>query len=260
MMRATAVAVDRELVHVADDGGVAIVTLDRPPANALDPSMLRAGLDVLDRLLDARPNAVVIAGANGFFCGGADLEIVPRLSAEDQAEMARDINRLFAGWYEFPRPVVAAVNGHAVAGGLILALCADHRVVGVAGRFGLTEIKVGIPYPSAAMAVVRAELAPPVARRLVLQGELFGSEVATALAVFDELVADDAVVERSVAVARQLADLPSATFETVKRQLRSDVMARRRESFGGAQAAGWVMAEAQEAARRVLHDRDGPPR
>ena len=258
-MRATAVAVDRELVHVVEDGGVAIVTLDRPPANALDPTMLRAGLDVLDRLLDARPNAVVIAGSNGFFCGGADLEIVPRLPADEQAEMARGINRLFAGWYEFPRPVVAAVNGHAVAGGLILALCADHRVAGRAGRFGLTEVKVGIPYPSAAMAVVQAELAPHVARRLVLRGELFGSDVANALAVFDEVVADDVVVGRALAVAQELAALPSATFETVKRQLRGDVMARRRESFGGGQAAGWAMAEAEEAARRVLHDREGPP-
>ena len=74
--------------------------------------------------------------------------------------MVAGINRLFIDWYSFPRPVVAAVNGHAVAGGAILALCADRRIGAADATYGLTELRVGVPYPAAAIACVRAELSP----------------------------------------------------------------------------------------------------
>ena len=126
------------------------------------------------------PGAVVLTGSGGFFSGGVDLKLAPTLSADEQRGMVAGINRMFADWYGFPGPVVAAVNGHAVAGGLILALCADHRV-GVRGAsYGLTELRVGAPYPVAALAVVRAELDPGPARRLVLGAALVDGEAALA--------------------------------------------------------------------------------
>src|SRR5206468_1159438 len=97
---------------------------------------------------------------------------VPELPRDELAALARDVNAMFAGWYTFPRPVVTAVNGHAVAGGLVLALCGDVRIGPASGQFGLTEVKAGIPFPSAAMAIVRGELAPGPLRRLMLRGEL----------------------------------------------------------------------------------------
>ena len=107
-----------------------------------------------------------------------------------QRAMVGGINRLFAGWYGFPRPVVCAVNGHAIAGGLILALCADRRVGTHHGRYGLTELAVGIPYPVVALAVVRAELTVAAARRLALGAELVGPREALELGCLDELVDD----------------------------------------------------------------------
>jgi enoyl-CoA hydratase len=209
---------------VEDRSGTAILTIDRPPANALDPELLAEGARVLDELRTAAPDAVVITGTGRFFSGGVDLDVAPRLSSDEQREMVEGINRLFTGWYGFPRPVVAAVNGHAVAGGLILALCADLRVVGPEGRFGITEIKVGIPYPVAAMAVVKAEIAPPAQRRWVLTGELVDAAAAVDAGVFDELVAQDAVLERAQGLARELAAIPRGAYEKVKQQLRGDVL------------------------------------
>src|SRR3954454_7044308 len=109
-------------VSVRDVDGIAVVTMQRPPANALDPELVGDMLAVLERLERERPAAVVLAGSNGFFCAGADLRLVPNLPADDQAQMARDVNRFFAGWHTLPRPVVCAVTGHAIAGGLVLAL------------------------------------------------------------------------------------------------------------------------------------------
>src|SRR5207237_420200 len=83
---------------------------------------------------------------------GVDLKVGPTLDSEGQRALVDGINRLFAGWYSFPRPVVCAVNGHAVAGGMILALCGDYRVGSTEGKLGLTELRVGIAYPSNAIA------------------------------------------------------------------------------------------------------------
>ena len=239
------------LVDVEDRDGIALVRLNRPPANALEPELLAVGLAALESLREAAPSAVVMTGSGAFFSGGADLRVVPALSADEQADMARGINALFSGWHNFPRPLVCAVNGHAIAGGLILALCGDYRVGPTSGRFGLTEVKVGIPYPSAAMEVVQAELIAPVVRRLVVRGELFDAKTALALDIFDEVVADDAVVDRALAVAAELASLPPRTFEAVKARLRAGTPSSR-GLFGGAQTTGWVTAEAATAGPALL--------
>ena len=236
-------------MDIREHDGVTVVTIDRPPANALDPELLAGGVAALDTLLADRPRAVVLTGAGRFFSGGADLRAVPALSHQEQEEMARGVNRLFAGWHRFPCPLVTAVNGHAVAGGLILALCGDYRVGPTSGQFGLTEARVGIPFPSMAMAVVQAELAPGVARRLVLGAELFDAATAHALGIFDETVADDAVLDRALEVARGMAELPPATYEAVKHRLR---LATASEEERAAISRGWVSDEAVDAAAAVL--------
>jgi enoyl-CoA hydratase len=241
-------------VGIEDDEGVAVVTLARPPANALDPALVGDLLRALEQLHRERPAAVVLAGSGGFFSGGADLRVVPGLSTDEQAQMVRDVNKLFSGWHEFPRPVLTAVNGHAVAGGLVLALCGDYRVASNSGRFGLTEARVGIPFPSAAIGVVQAELSPPIVRRLVLGAELIDSSTALAWDVVDEVVAEDAVLARSLEVARERSKLPPDTYETVKRRLRAGASAGTRGLFGD-DAGRWDASEARDAAPAVLEDR-----
>src|SRR5918999_1563264 len=132
------------LVTVEERGEVALVRVDRPPANALDPELLREGRAVASSLKESEPGAVVITGREGFFSAGVDLKLAPTLDAEAQREMVEGINRLFLEWYALPRPVVCAVNGHAIAGGLILALCGDRRVGGSEGELGLTQLRAGI--------------------------------------------------------------------------------------------------------------------
>lgn len=240
------------LIRLSRHDEVTVVTFDRPPANALDPALLHAGAEVIDELRADLPRAVVLTGHGAFFSGGADLRVVPDLPPDEQAALTRTFNMMFAGWYHFPRPVVTAVNGHAVAGGLVLALCGDHRVVGRSGRFGLTEVKVGIPFPSVAMAIVQGELTPPVVRRLVLRAELFDAATALGLEIFDEQVDDDRVLDRSIEVARALAAHPTATYELVKLRLRAGALERGRGQFGGADAAARAIGEASTAAKKVL--------
>jgi enoyl-CoA hydratase/carnithine racemase len=243
-------------IHIEASGDVAIVRIDRPPANALDLDLLAKGHEVRERLAGEEPGAVVITGRERFFSAGMDLKAAPTLSAGEQRHTVDGINRLFTGWYSFPRPVVAAVNGHAVAGGLILALCADHRVCATEGRIGLTELRAGLPYPVAAISIVRAELAPGTARRLALGASLVDPAEALGLGVFDELRPPDEVLPRAVEVATELASLPRGTYTQVKRQLRGPVIeAIDRALAGGAGdpvLATWVSNETGSAAAGLL--------
>ncbi len=227
------------IVTVEERGDIALVRVDRPPANAMDLELLAAAHDVLDDLRARDPAAVVLAGREGVFSAGVDLKLAPTLDSEGQGAMVDGINRMFAGWYAFPRPVVTAVTGHAIAGGLILALCGDWRVGATEGRYGLTELRAGIPYPAVAMRAVRAELDPGVARRLVLRAELLEAPAALAAGLFDELAAPAEVIPRALAVAGDLASFPRGAYSTIKRQLRGETI----EAMQGVLEGGDPLAE-----------------
>ena len=242
-------------VTVEARGAIALVRIDRPPANAMDRGLLADLVATQEQLAAEEPAAVVITGREGFFSAGADLKLAPTLDAEAQAAMVDGINRMAAGWYGFPRPVVCAVNGHAIAGGMVLALCGDHRVAGPGGRFGLTEVRAGIPYPAVAIAVVRAELNPPAARELVLRGELWDAPAARERGLLDEVVEQNAVLDRALEVAGELAALPAHTYAYVKAQLRAPVIAEARRVLDGGSdplAGAWVGGETAGAAAAVL--------
>jgi enoyl-CoA hydratase len=242
-------------VSTRSEGEIAVVAIDRPPANALDPDLLEEGRATVDELLALEPNAVVLHGRPGFFSAGLDLKVTPTLDADGQRALVSGINALFLAWYRFPRPVVCAVAGHAIAGGLILALCGDWRVVGRSGRFGLTELQAGVPYPVAASAIVRAELSPEAARRLMLRAHLIDAAEALALGAFDEQVDDDEVIVRALEVAGEMAALPAAAFARTKQDLRGAVVTGL-ESLIGADAeslaADWSASESRERSERLL--------
>jgi enoyl-CoA hydratase len=207
-------------VTVAPLGAITLVTIDRPPANAMDIALLEEVAGTLETLAPAPPGAVVLAGRPGCFSAGADLKAVPNYGPEEQRAMVRGINRMAIAAYGLRCPVVAAVTGHAIAGGMVLALCADYRVAASEGRYGLTEVKVGVPYPQAAIAVVRAELAPGAARSLALTGRLTDAQECLRMGVFDEALAPDSVLERALEVGAELAALPADTYVRTKLGLR----------------------------------------
>lgn len=211
-------------VNSEQRGVVTLVTVDKPPANAMDIGLLQELSDALERLVELKPPAVVLAGRPGCFSAGADLKAVPGYGPDEQRQMVHGINRMAIAAYGLACPLVAAVTGHAIAGGMVLALCGDYRVAASEGRYGLTEVKVGVPYPVAAIAVVRNELAPQVARTLSLTGRLTDADECRRLGLFDEVVAPDAVLDRSLALAAELAALPADTYARTKAGLRGAVV------------------------------------
>jgi enoyl-CoA hydratase len=232
---------DYEHLRISSRDEVMVATIDRPPANAMSLQLLAEGRDLVERIRDELPKAVVLTGAGDFFSGGVDLKLAPRFSAQEQEQMVAGINALFSAWYSLWLPVVAAVNGHAVAGGMILALCGDHRVGAESARYGLTEVRVGVPYPAAAIGVVRAELGPGPARRSVLGAELIDAPQALALGMLDELLPADQVLARGLEVASGLAELPRDVYAESKRQLRGRTAAEIDSAIAADPiASGWL--------------------
>lgn len=227
-------------VSTTDESGVSVIAIDRPPANAMDIELLGELASALASAAEEPPSALVIAGRPGFFSAGADLKAVPGYGPEEQRQMVEGINRMVLAGYGLPCPVVAAVTGHAIAGGLVLALCADLRIASTDGSYGFTEVKVGVPYPQAAIGVVRAELAPHAARQLVVGNELIDGQQAKRLGLFDEALPPADVRPRALETAARLGALPAAVYERTKRELRDGALnAMRAAAAADPLLAGW---------------------
>ena len=204
---------------------VTLVRIDRPPANAINLELLDELVTALEALVVDAPAAVVIAGRAGVFSAGVDLKAVPEYGPDEHRRMASGINRMVLATYGLRCPVIAAVTGHAIAGGLVLALCADLRIASLHGRYGLTEVKVGVPYPQAAIGVVRAELPAHAARNLALSNRLIDGTEAMHLGLFDEALPPDAVLPRAIELATRTAAFPADVYAATKRELRSSTVA-----------------------------------
>ena len=210
---------------IAEREGVAVLTADRPPANAMNLELLDELVEAIEGVAADPPPALVLAGRPGFFSAGLDLKAVPGYGPAEQRRLVDGINRMALGAYALPCPVVCAITGHAIAGGFVLAVCGDHRVASTEGRYGLTEVKVGVPYPQAAIGVVRAELPAPAARVLALGNRLVDAAECLRLGAFDETVAPDAVLGRALEVARELATMPAEVYARTKGELRGATLA-----------------------------------
>ncbi|HJL83079.1 MAG TPA: enoyl-CoA hydratase/isomerase family protein [Acidimicrobiales bacterium] len=187
--------------------GVVLLTLDRPDRrNALNAELRGLLADTLARLAtDESCRVVVLAGNGPTFCAGFDL---------DEIRAAASLETLFAeadayhhAVYSFPKPIIAAIHGPAVAGGMDLALMCDLRIAGVEATFGQPQVKAGIP---AAFDLVASVVAEPVARDICLTGRLFGATEALSMGMVNHLAEGDDLIEAALALATEIASSPAS--------------------------------------------------
>jgi len=246
------------VVEIERRGRVAVLRFDRPPVNAIDreaATLLEAAFT--EAIDDPDVGAIVVTGTGSTFSAGLDLVAVPAYGADEQRALINDLNGMIARLYGCKKPTVAAVNGHAIAGGLVLALACDRRIgTRKKCRIGLTEARVGIPFPIGPLTVVRTELDPSVARSLVLLARNLDHPAdAVRAGILDELVASKRLLDRAVEVAEDLAAMPSEAYGRIKRQLRGEAVARIEAAVAHGTdplLEGWLTGEASEASRGVL--------
>ncbi|HJQ23674.1 MAG TPA: enoyl-CoA hydratase/isomerase family protein [Blastocatellia bacterium] len=245
------------MIQLEDEAGIATLRLDRPPANALDLQFLTKLSETfaeLEKRDDLR--ALIVTGTGRFFSAGLDLKAVPSYSADEQQRLATELNRMVGRLYGLPLPVVAAVNGHSIAGGVIVQLCCDYRV-GAAGdyKIGLTEARVGVVFPVAPMAVVQSELSRPAARVAVLLARNVSPEEALAQGLLDELQPAEQLLARARAIAEEMAALPRTSFGRIKRQMRATALAKIEDAVRNQNEPvldSWLGAETASASAEVL--------
>ncbi|MBW2463221.1 MAG: crotonase/enoyl-CoA hydratase family protein, partial [Deltaproteobacteria bacterium] len=205
---------------------IAVIRMDDGKANALSPAVV-VGLDeAFSRAeADADVKAVVLAGRPGKFSAGFDLKV---MMSGPQA--ARDLVMAGGGFfmrlYAFPKPVVAAVSGHAIAGGVLLAASCDVRI-GIAGDFklGLNEVQAGMPVPILAHKLARDRLDPRHLTEAVLFSRLYDPEAAKDVGWLDLVVDGSDLEAEAMKVAGQLSQLPAGPYARTKESLRRETIA-----------------------------------
>ena len=208
--------------------GLATLTFDSPPANAVDlefTNALIARLDTLKAMGGIR--AAIVTGAARAFCAGVNFKVVPAYDTEAKRTMVDNINRMASTLYALPFPVVAAVNGPAIGGGMVLALACDFRVAArETARFALGEVTANIPYPAVPLIVLEDALDPSVRRDLMLTGRILDANGAAAMRIVDHIVDAGALLGSARMMSATLAKAPG--YARVKAQLRAPALERMR--------------------------------
>jgi enoyl-CoA hydratase len=215
--------------------GLGFVSIDDGKANAIQDELLTQ-LDVALESCERDPSlhALVLAGRDGFFSAGLDLKLMPALADAELKATLRHFCETSLRLFTYAKPVVAAITGHAVAGGAVFALCADVRVAAEGTyRIGLSEVAIGIPLPTFILNVAREALPAAQVTPCCLHGALVGPEEALRTGIVQEICALEQVRERAAAQARRLAQLAPAAYQSTKRRLRGASAAQANVAFEG---------------------------
>jgi enoyl-CoA hydratase/carnithine racemase len=207
------------MLIVEKRSNVALVWLDRSPTNAINMECVSAIRAVMEQLgSDPEIRGLVLSSSSTkFFSIGFDIPELFDLSRAEFATFYRAVNDMCLELYTFQKPTVAALGGHAIAGGCILALCCDYRFM-AAGRklIGLNEVKLGVPVPYPADRMLRELVGVRPARDIMEAGEFYVPEQAHALGLVDRVLAPERVVEEAVEMVAQLGALPNTAYGTIK--------------------------------------------
>ncbi len=204
---------------------VAWIRWDDGRANTFTNAVFARFLELLDDAeADEEVGAVVIAGREGFFSAGIDLKWLQECSHDDRGEIAPNLARLSYRVFIFPKPVIAMVTGHCVAGGAILLLACD-RSVGAAGDYkvGVNEVALGIPFGGFALDLARAHLTPAGMNQGPLYGETFAPEHAREIGYLDEVVPADRLEQRVTELATTAAGFSHFAYFTTKQIMRGEL-------------------------------------
>ena len=212
-----------ETMALAHEARIATITLNRPEKrNAISTQMITDLLGALDECDDASTRVVIITGAGKAFCSGMDLDALQALakqSHEQNLEDSRRMAKIFARLWAYPKPLIAAVNGAAIAGGCGIATLCDFTLAVPEAKFGYTEVKIGFIPAIVSVFLVR-QIGEKRARDLLLTGRIFDAEEARRLGLVNEVVSPEQLMNWARALAESLIDASPTSIERTKSLLR----------------------------------------
>ena len=203
-------------IKVDTQDGVAVLTLDNGVTNSISPGL---AVDLAEALRAAETSVqgVVLCGNEKFFSMGFNLPELIQLDREGMREFIFGFNAAIHDLYVLPVPTAVAIEGHAIAGGTILGLAADFRIVAAGKKLlGLNEIKLGLPVPYLALMMLDQVVSHPMALEIIYHGEFVKAEKAFDMGLVDEIVAPGSAKERAVERIKTISGYPSGAFKLMK--------------------------------------------
>ena len=199
---------------------IVVVRLNRGVTNALNLDLLHALDEALDQARkDPNVRGLVLASTSEkFFSIGFDIPQLYDLTKSGFEEFYKTFNRVCLDLFTLPKPTVAAITGHAVAGGCILTLCCDYRFIAEGKKLmGLNEIKLGVPVPYLADSILRSIVGVPHAREIMESGDFYRPEHSLQMGMVDQVMPLQQVLSKAVEKAQLLGSLPQEAFALIKR-------------------------------------------
>ena len=213
------------MIETITHGAVQELRLNRPPVNALSRELIVALKQAVKSAPEKGVRALVLSGSPGRFSGGLDVPLLLTLDRSTMAAVWREFYSLLGTIAQSPIPIAAAITGHAPAGGTVLALFCDWRVMAQGEyRIGLNEVQVGIQLPPVLMAGFRRLIGPRKAEQLAVSGDLIDSEQALRMGLVDELAPPEQVANRALQWCQKLIGLPEEAMLGTRREARADLV------------------------------------
>jgi enoyl-CoA hydratase len=235
--------------------GIRILRLAHKKASALDLELVVALRQAIDAAVAEHACAIVLTGSGHIFCAGVDLFRIAEGGASYVRRYLAAFDELMFTLFEVPLPMIAAANGHAIAGGAVLVAACDHRLLAEgAAKFGYTELLVGVPFPASALEMIRYA-SPLHLEEMLYTGATFLPAETLRRGLVDALVLPAQLMPHALDVARRLAAIPPDAFALTKRQLREATLRRMRESeraFGEAVVNAWCDERTHAGIRAYL--------
>lgn len=244
------------MIERTDHDGIVTLRLAHGKVSAFDIELCEGLARAFAEIGATEARAVIVTGSGSVFSGGVDLFRVLDGGSEYVERFYPEMVRMFLDLFTFPKPVIAAVNGHAIAGGAVLALAADYRIMASGnGRIGVPEMLVGVPFPPSILEAIRFAVPPQHFQHLVYTGRTVTPDDALRFGLVDEVVAPEELLTRANEMAAHIATLPPEAFALAKRQIRdhaADRAKRHNGEFGDDVRAQWNAPETHERIRAYL--------
>jgi Delta3-Delta2-enoyl-CoA isomerase len=214
------------MIETIQHGPIRELRLNRPPVNALSSELIVALKEAVQAAPQDGARAIVLSGSPGRFSGGLDLPLLLTLDRAGMADLLRGLYGLLGALACSPIPVIAAITGHAPAGGTVLALFCDWRVMAEGEwKVGLNEVAVGLTLPPLIHHALQLVVGPRQAERLAVTAALILPAEAVRIGLVDEMISTEHVIPRAIERCQALLSLPPLAMSDTRKQARADLVA-----------------------------------
>ena len=243
------------MIERKDADGIRVLKLAHGKVSAIDIELGEAFIKEMEDAHDPSVKAVVLTGSGSSFSAGVDLFRVLKDGPDYGRRFLPVLDNLLRAALTLPKPTIAAINGHAIAGGCILASTCDHRImVEGNGRIGIPELAVGVPFPALPLQIMSARVADGALRELVFTGRTVLIDEAKTLGLIDEKCPSGMLMDRAIEVAQRMMTIPAGAFALTKQAFYTPVLERTKQlaDMNARVVDAWLQPHTYETIRQYL--------